>query len=145
MSDQFEFQCPQCKRRTVVPADQNEEDAVYCKNCDVAMVKKAAVSEITEASANAPARSSDQAVAVATKTARKSSLKTKTGATKTRSTAARTRAAAAAVPVVEVVIPEFGSFRCPCCGMAKTIAPGEGKAGVPARCQTCFVKLEFLK
>jgi hypothetical protein len=130
------------------PAEQNPQE-VMCLKCEVPMVKKAAVSQVAEASANAPARSSNQApVAVATATGRtktkaaKATKAAKSG-TKTRSTA-RSRAAEAEAAIA-IVIPEFGSFRCPCCGMAKTILPGEGKTGVPARCQTCFVKLEFLK
>ena len=149
MSDQFEYQCPQCRHRTVVSADHDPQDGIFCPKCEAAMVKKSATSQVAEASANAPARSSNQAPAVATATGRTktkaASKASKTGATKTRSASARSRAAAAEAAAVAVVIPEFGNFRCPCCGMAKTILPGEGKPGIPARCGTCFVKLDFLK
>ena len=151
MSDQFEFHCPQCRRRTVVPADQSAEEIIYCPKCEVAMVKKAQTSQVAEASANAPSMSSNQ-VATATVTATgKKATKTKSTTTKTRATKTKaagtrsSRATAVATPAVAIIIPEFGNFRCPCCGIAKTFVPGEVKTGTPYRCTTCFVKLDFLK
>ena len=145
MSDQIEFQCPQCKRRTVVPADQNDEDTIYCPKCEVAMARKAKVSQVAEASANAPTESSNQAPTLkkSSKAAAKSSASKATKSTK--SSSSRSRSSAVEVAAVAVVTPEFGEFRCPCCGQAKTIAPGDNKPGVPARCQACFVKLEFVR
>ncbi|MBT9583423.1 hypothetical protein IV102_08735 [bacterium] len=148
-SEQVEYVCPQCRRRTVVNAKPGEEETVFCPRCEIDMKPYVKTSEVAAAAANAP--SSSGGVAAATKTkATKTTKPRKTAAkvegapvkaTKAKSTRATAKAAAAPPPVQ----PDFGDFRCLCCGLTKTVPLGTEKPAGGWRCPTCFVKLAWLK
>lgn len=146
-SEQVEYICPQCRRRTVVNAKEGEEETVFCPRCEIDMKPYVKTSEIAAAAANAP--SSSGGVSAATKTkakgtkTRKTAADGETKATKTKSTRTTIKASAAPAPVP--VQPDFGEFRCQCCGHTKTVALGTEKPAGGWRCPSCFVKLAWLR
>lgn len=146
-SEQVEYICPQCRRRTVVNAKEGEEETVFCPRCEIDMKPYVKTSEIAAAAANAP--SSSGGVSAATKTKAKTTKTRKTAATgeakatKTKST--RTSIKASATPAPVPTQPDFGDFRCQCCGFHKTVPLGTEKPAGGWRCPSCFVKLAWLK
>jgi hypothetical protein len=133
----------------VVNAKPGEEETVFCPRCEIDMKPYVKTSEVAAAAANAP--SSSGGVAAATKTKAKTTKPRKTAATaegapvkaaKVKSARATAKAAAAAPPPAQ---PDFGDFRCLCCGLTKTVPLGTEKPAGGWRCPTCFVKLAWLK
>lgn len=147
-SEQVEYVCPQCRRRTVVNARSGEEDTVFCPRCEIDMKPYVKTSDAVAAAANAPVSSGGTGAATKTKakaakTSRKSATGDGTKATKTKSTRTSIKAAAEA-PVVPTQ-PDFGEFRCQCCGYTRHVPLGTEKPAGGWRCPTCFVKLAWLK
>lgn len=147
-TEQLEYICPQCKKRTVVSSAPEEGDTIWCPKCEIAMQPHQKTSQVAAAAANAPSRSSNKAAGTATatkkagtKTAKTSKATTKTAAGTKSSKASKAAAAAAAIAVAT---PEFGQFRCACCGYTTHIEPGTQRSG-PARCPSCFVKLDHVR
>ena len=147
-TEQLEYICPQCKKRTVLLSVPEDADSVICPKCEVTMVPHAKIAEAVGAAANAPSTSSDKPVAAvkakkaSTKAAKVPKAPKVPKPPKPLSKTAAAKAAAAALALIPV--PDFGDFRCACCGYLTTIAPGASKSG-PARCPSCFVKLDHLK
>ncbi|MFN8609203.1 MAG: hypothetical protein U0931_16825 [Vulcanimicrobiota bacterium] len=145
-SEQVEYICPTCRRRTVVNAKEGEEETVFCPRCEIDMKPYIKTSENAAAAANAPSSSGGLGAATKTKAKGKTSRKTaadgETKATKTKSTRTTIKAAA---PAPVPTQPDFGEFRCQCCGFTKTVAFGSEKPAGGWRCPTCFVKLAWLK
>lgn len=129
----------------MVNAKEGEEETVFCPRCEIDMKPYIKTSENAAAAANAPSSSGGVGAATKTKAKGKTSRKTADGetkATKTKST--RTSIKAAAPPPVPTQ-PDFGEFRCQCCGYHKTVVIGSEKPAGGWRCPTCFVKLAWLK
>lgn len=143
-AEQTEFVCPQCRKRTVVSLKEGSEETVVCPSCEVEMKQSTKTSAVAAAAANAPLESSvgGKKTATATKP-RASRAKSATGTAVKEPKAPR-----ASKKVVEpepvVVIPDFGEFRCACCGFVQHVAPGAEKSGV-LRCPTCFVKMDWIR
>ena len=134
----------------MVNAKPGEEDTVFCPRCEIDMKPYVKTSEVAAAAANAPSSSGGVAAATKTKTTKaKTTRKAATAADGTpkvtkasKAKATRAAKAAAAAPVPQ---PDFGDFRCLCCGLTKTVALGTEKPAGGWRCPTCFVKLAWLK
>ena len=113
------------------------------------MELKATTSQIAEASANAPADSSDKPAAKKTATGKTKTSKVKAEKPekpeKTAKKTSRSKSAAAELEIPAIPTPDFGPFRCPCCGLHKDIKESEATPGTPPRCQNCFVKLDYLR
>lgn len=144
-AEQMEYICPTCRWRTVVNCKpEDEEQTVFCPRCEIEMKPYTKTSKITSAAANSPSESS---VGGKTKAATKTT-RTKSGVVKEKKpakvkppTKAQLKAAAlAAIPPA----PDFGDFRCACCGHVKTVAPGSEKPAGGFRCPVCFVKLDWV-
>ena len=143
-SEQVEYICPQCRRRTVVNAKEGEEETVFCPRCEIDMKPYVKTSEIASAAANAPSSSGGVSAATKTKAKTTRAKKVATGEAKpvkAKSTRTTTKAAAAPPPPQ----PDFGEFRCQCCGFHKSVALGTEKPAGGWRCPTCYVKLAWLK
>lgn len=144
-SEQVEYICPTCRRRTVVNAKEGEEETVFCPRCEIDMKPYIKTSENAAAAANAPSSSGGTGAATKTKTKAKTTRKTAaTGEAKAAKTKT-TRASTKAVPAPPPAQPDFGEFRCQCCGFTKSVPLGSEKPAGGWRCPTCFVKLAWLK
>ena len=99
-------------------------------------------SEVRRRGADARRGRRPKTKAKTTKT-RKTAATGEAKATKTKST--RTSVKASATPAPVPTQPDFGEFRCQCCGYHKTVALGSEKPAGGWRCPTCFVKLAWLK
>lgn len=143
-SEQVEYICPQCRRRTVVNAKEGEEETVFCPRCEIDMKPYVKTSEIASAAANAPSSSGGVSAATKTKTKTTRAKKVATGEAKpVKAKSTRTTVKAAAAPPPPQ--PDFGEFRCQCCGHHKSVALGTEKPAGGWRCPSCYVKLAWLK
>ena len=143
-TEQLEYICPQCKKRTVVSSAPEEGDTIWCPKCEIAMQPHQKTSQVAAAAANTPSRSSNKA-AGGTATKKAGTKTAKAGKATSKAAGAKTsKAAKAAAAAVAVAIPEFGEFRCACCGYTTHIEPGTTRSG-PARCPSCFVKLDHVR
>lgn len=143
-SEQIEYICPQCRRRTVVNAKSGEEDSVFCPRCEIDMKPYIKTSELAAAAANAPSSSGGAATKAKAKTTRTRKTAEGAPAKATKGTKSSRTAIQAETPVVPSQ-PDFGEFRCQCCGFTKTITMGTEKPAGGWRCPSCFVKLTWLK
>lgn len=104
-------------------------------------------SSLAAAAANAPAESNIGGRTVTPAGAPKATRKTaatKTAGTKTTKSSRATTVKAAAPPPPPAQ-PDFGEFRCACCGFIKHISVGSDKPSGGWRCPTCFVKLDWVR
>ena len=117
-----EYECPKCKKFTVVGRTKKAEEAMMC--CGVEMVKlgKKKFTEPPEPKAEAAAKTK----------------KTKAKA-KRKSSRASTKKVAAA-PVAEFPLTP-GEYRCPTCGATKDLGLRDAR-DKHLRCDFCFVKME---
>ncbi len=132
--EQFEYICPQCRRRTVVKAADAEDEGVFCPRCEIDMKPFIRTADTVAAAANRPAASSTGTAAAAVKAPKKK-------ATTTR--AKTTKAVKEEAPVATT--PDFGEFRCGCCAYTQHIPMGAEKPKGGWRCPTCFVRLEWVR
>ncbi len=151
-AEQVEYVCPQCRKRTVVNSKPGEEESVFCPRCEIDMKIYVKTSEVASAAANAPTSSGGVLVAAkATKTKTtkaKTARKTAVPKDPTQTKAAKAKAARLAIKAAAAVIPpqpDFGDFRCLCCGFLKTVPLGSEKPSGGWRCPACFVKLAWLR
>lgn len=149
-SEQVEYICPQCRRRTVVNAKSGEEDSVFCPRCEIDMKPYIKTSDLAAAAANAPSSSGGAATKAKAKTTR--TRKTAEGAPAKAAKAPKaTKATKGSRTTIQAETsltptqPDFGEFRCQCCGFTKTITMGTEKPAGGWRCPSCFVKLTWLK
>jgi hypothetical protein len=144
-SEQVEYICPTCRRRTVVNAKEGEEETVFCPRCEIDMKPYIKTSENAAAAANAPSSSGGAGAATKTKAKAKTTRKTAATGEAKPAKAKSTRASAKAAPAPVPTQPDFGDFRCQCCGYTKSVPLGSEKPAGGWRCPTCFVKLAWLK
>lgn len=146
-SEQVEYICPTCRRRTVVSAKEGEEETVFCPRCEIDMKPYIKTGESAASAANAPASSLGVgAAAPKTKSKSKTTRKTATdGETKVSKSKTKRTTITETVEAVTPTQPDFGEFRCLCCGYTKTVAFGTEKPANGWRCPACFVKLAWLK
>lgn len=131
----------------MVNAKEGEEETVFCPRCEIDMKPYVKTSEIASAAANAPSSSGGVSAATKTKTTKAKTTRAKAATgeakvAKVKTTKTSLKAAAAAIVVAQ---PDFGEFRCQCCGFHKTVEIGTEKPAGGWRCPTCFVKLFWLK
>jgi DNA-directed RNA polymerase subunit RPC12/RpoP len=144
-TEQFEYVCPQCRKRTIVSGEPAEDTPIWCPKCEIEMTATASTGLAAAAAANEPESSSNKpktTKAAAVKKTRASA------ATKTPKVAAEKKPkklTAAAIAAAAPPTPEYGEFRCGCCGFTKTVSAAEVKAGFVQRCPSCFVKLDWIK
>jgi DNA-directed RNA polymerase subunit RPC12/RpoP len=145
-AEQMEYICPTCRWRTVVNHKPEDEQTVFCPRCEIEMKPYTKTSQIAAAAANAPAESSVGGKTKGTRSKAGTAAKApKAAAAKkapTKAALARAAKAAAAAPPPQ---PEFGEFRCACCGYVRTVAAGSEKPAGGFRCPTCFVKLDWIR
>lgn len=139
-AEQMEYICPTCRWRTVVNFKSgDEEQTVFCPRCEIEMKPYTKTSRISSMAANSPTESS---VGGKTKAAAKTP-RSKAGTTK--SSKAKTVSKAAAAEAALAAQPDFGEFRCACCGYVKHVPPGSEKPAGGFRCPVCFVKLDWIR
>ena len=128
----------------MVNAKEGEEETVFCPRCEIDMKPYVKTSEIASAAANAPSSSGGVSAATKTKTKTTRAKKVATGEAKpVKAKSTRTTVKAAAAPPPPQ--PDFGEFRCQCCGHHKSVALGTEKPAGGWRCPSCYVKLAWLK
>lgn len=123
-----EYECPQCKKLTVIPRTKKSEDPLTC--CGVEMVPKQKV-KFTEV----PEPKEEPAG------------KTRTATTATRTKKKASSKAKKAKKPVEVIASEAltlplnpGNYMCPTCGITKTLQVSDNRDKF-LRCPDCFVKM----
>ena len=141
-TEQFEYVCPQCRKRTTVIGEPAEDSPIWCPKCEIEMTAAASTGLIVAAAANAPDSSSNKPKVAKAPAVKKTRAAAATKAPK--AAAVKPKKVAAAVAVLPPT-PEYGEFRCGCCGFMKTVSAAEVKAGFVQRCPSCFVKLDWIK
>lgn len=123
-----EYECPQCKKLTVIPRTKKSEDPLTC--CGVEMVPKQKV-KFTEV----PEPKEEPAG------------KTRTATTATRTKKKASSKAKKAKKPVEVIASEAltlplnpGNYMCPTCGITKALQVSDNRDKF-LRCPDCFVKM----
>lgn len=142
--EQTEFICPTCRRKTVVTARTDESENVLCPRCEIEMKPHVATSRVAAAAANSPTSSGttlETPVKTRKATTPRATKAKAPKATKTTRVSAKAKAAAEAAPTV----PDFGEFRCGCCGHVKHVALGTEKPTGGWRCPTCYVRLDWIR
>ena len=123
-----EYECPQCKKLTVIPRTKKSDDPLTC--CGVEMVPKQKV-KFTEVPEPKEEPAGKTRTATATRTKKKTKASSKAKKTKT----------------VEVIASEAltlplnpGNYMCPTCGTTKSLSVSDNRDKW-LRCPDCFVKM----
>lgn len=119
--EQGDYECPKCKRFTVIGRTKKSEYPLTC--CGIEMVKQG-----KKRYSEPPAPRKESATVSTTTRKRRSS-----GSSRSKTTVA------AKTQVEEFpLIP--GTYRCPCCGRTRELSLQDNR-DKPLRCPECFVKM----
>ncbi|MBI3924081.1 MAG: hypothetical protein HY319_00935 [Armatimonadetes bacterium] len=118
-----DYQCPRCRRVTVISKDKKSPEPLICSRCQVPMEKEERPPELIP-----PSKSTRPPATGARASKAKPRARTKT-----------TRVQATTTP--ETVVPIAGMYRCPCCGVTRRLELGSKLEQAP-RCDTCYVRME---
>lgn len=123
-----EYECPQCKKLTVIPRTKKSEDPLTCCGLEMVPKQKVKFTEVPEPKEEPAAKTR---TATATRTKKKAGAKAKKKAKKP----------------AEIIISETltlplnpGNYMCPTCGITKTLNVSDNRDKW-LRCPDCFVKM----
>lgn len=116
-----EYECPRCKRFTVIGRTKKSEYPLTC--CGVDMVKQG------KKRYHEPPPPRKEASPTTSGRKRRSPAKT-----------SRAKSTTVAPPEVDVFPLTPGEYRCPCCGTTRRLSLQDNR-DKPLRCPSCFVKM----